>query len=181
MMSYKKRLAGVNLMELGIELVPKERKQVISNLMQLYLYDFTQYLEIDVNRDGLFPTYPGLEAYWNSGNNKFAYLMTVNGATAGFALVDRLLRSTEGQFYMTEFFVMKKYRRTGVGTWAAHKLFDMFPGDWKVSQVRANIPARNFWHRVIGSYTNGAFQERFNPREGNPSQYFSTLNINTIK
>ncbi|OBZ18094.1 GNAT family acetyltransferase [Bacillus sp. FJAT-27264] len=168
-------------MELGIELVPKESKQLISNLMQFYLYDFTQYLELDVNRDGLFPTYPGLEAYWSSGNNKFAYQMTVDGATAGFALVDRLLRSTEGQFYMTEFFVMQKYRRTGVGTWAAHKLFDMFPGDWKVSQVRANIPARNFWHRVIGSYTNGAFQERFNPRQGNPSQYFSTLNINTIK
>ncbi|OMD34860.1 hypothetical protein BSK56_33410, partial [Paenibacillus borealis] len=72
-----------------------------------------------------------------------------------------------------EFFVMQKYRRSGVGTWAAHRLFDMFPGDWKVSQIRANTPARNFWHRVIGSYTGGEFQERFNSWQGNPSQYFS--------
>lgn len=168
-------------MELGLELVPKERKQLIDNLMQFYLYDFTPYLELDVNREGAFPAYPGLEAYWNSGNNKYAYLMTVNDRPAGFALVDRLLRSTEGQYYMTEFFVMQKYRRTGVGTWAAHKLFDMFPGDWKVSQVRANMPARNFWHRVIGSYTGGDFQERFNPKQGNPSQYFSSLNVNRVK
>ena len=167
-------------MELRMELVPKERKQIISRLMQFYLYDFTRYLEIDVDQEGVYPAYPGLDAYWSSGDNKLAYLFKVDGHIAGFALVDRLLRSTEGQFYMCEFFVMQKYRRSGVGTWAAHKLFDMYPGDWKVSQVRANTPARNFWHKVIGEYTNGAFQERFNPQQGNPSQYFSTLNVNRI-
>lgn len=167
-------------MELRMELVPKERKQIISRLMQFYLYDFTRYLEIDVDQEGVYPAYPGLDAYWSSGDNKLAYLFKVDGHIAGFALVDRLLRSTEGQFYMCEFFVMQKYRRSGVGTWAAHKLFDMYPGEWKVSQVRANTPARNFWHKVIGEYTNGAFQERFNPQQGNPSQYFSTLNVNRI-
>ncbi|MEK4475042.1 GNAT family N-acetyltransferase [Paenibacillus sp. FSL R7-0048] len=168
-------------MKLEIELVPKERKHTISRLMQFYLYDFTRYLEFDVNQDGVFPAYPGLEAYWSSGNNKFAYLFKVDGHIAGFALVDRLLRNPEGQFYMTEFFVMQKYRRSGVGTWAAHKLFDMYPGEWKVSQVRANTPARDFWHKVIGDYTHGEFQERFNPQQGNPSQYFNTLTINRIK
>ncbi|MBP2112638.1 GNAT family N-acetyltransferase [Paenibacillus silagei] len=168
-------------MELGIELVPKEQKQIISRLMQFYLYDFTRYLELQVDREGLFPSYPGLEAYWNSGKNKFAYLFTVDGNVAGFALIDRLLRDPEGEFYMTEFFVMQRYRRSGVGTWAAHRLFDMFPGNWKVSQIRANTPARDFWHRVIGAYTGGDFQERFNSRQGNPSQYFSTLNTNRVK
>ncbi|MDT3424734.1 putative acetyltransferase [Paenibacillus forsythiae] len=171
----------MNLLELGLELVPAERKQIISRLMQFYLYDFTRYLDLDVDRDGAYPAYPGLEAYWNSGHNKYAYLITCDNHPAGFALVDRLLRSSEGQFYMTEFFVMPKYRRSGVGTWAAHLLFDMFPGDWKVSQIRANSPARSFWHRVIGEYTNGAFEEKFNSRQGNPSQYFSTLNAGKVK
>ncbi|MNO01540.1 hypothetical protein D3C81_2217000 [compost metagenome] len=57
----------------------------------------------------------------------------------------------------------------------------MFPGDWKVSQIRANTPARNFWHRVIGAYTNNEFKERFNSRQGNPSQYFSTVNAAGVK
>lgn len=167
-------------MELGLELVPAERKQIISRLMQFYLYDFTRYLDLDVDRDGAFPTYPGLEAYWNSGHNKYPYLITCDNRPAGFALVDRLLRSSEGQYYMTEFFVMQKYRRSGVGKWAAHRLFDMFPGDWKVSQIRANEPARSFWHRVIGEYTKGSFKEKFNPQQGNPSQYFSTLNAGKV-
>lgn len=168
-------------MELRIELVPNERKHVISRLMQFYLYDFTRYLDFDLDKDGVFPSYPGLEAYWNSGNNKFPYVILADGNLAGFALVDRMLRNPEGQFYMTEFFVMQKYRRTGVGTWAAHTLFDMFPGDWKVSQVRANSPARTFWHRVIGSYTGGEFQERFNPEQGNPSQYFNSMHARKTK
>lgn len=164
-------------MELGLELVPKARKQIISKLMQLYLYDFTRYLEIDVNADGVYPEYPGLEEYWSSGDKKSAYLFKVNGHIAGFALVDRLLRDPEGQFYMTEFFVMQKYRRSGIGTWAAHKLFDKYQGEWKISQVRANTPARDFWHKVIGEYTKGVFEERFNPKQGNPSQYFNTINV----
>lgn len=168
-------------MELRIDLIPRYRKQVIVRLMQLYLYDFTRYLDLDVDKDGSFPAYPGLDSYWSSGKSKYAFLITADGNPAGFALVDRLFRSTEGEYYMTEFFVMQKYRRSGVGTWAAHKLFDMFPGEWKVSQVRANLPARTFWHRVIGEYTGGEFQERFNPEQGNPSQYFSTLNVSRIK
>lgn len=168
-------------MELGIELVPKERKQIISRLMQFYLYDFSRYLDLHVDQDGAYPAYPGLEAYWSSGINKCPYVFRVEGEIAGFALIDRLLRNPEGQYYMTEFFVLQKYRRSGIGTWAAHKLFDMYPGDWKVSQIRANTPARNFWHRVIEDYTGGTFEERFNPKLGNPSQYFSTLSINKVK
>lgn len=161
-------------MNLGLTLVPEERKTVIRNLMQLYFYDFTRYLELEVDRDGSFPEYPDLDLYWSSGNSRYAYLITCDGKPAGFALVDRL-RSPEAQFYMTEFFVMQKYRRYGVGTWAAHRLFDMFPGSWKVSQIKANEPARRFWHRVIGDYTDGHFSEKFNARQGNPSQYFSTI------
>lgn len=90
-------------MELGMELVPRERKQTISKLMQFYLYDFTRYLELDVDQDGIYPSYPGLESFWSSGDNKFAYLFKVDEHIAGFALVERLLRNPEGQFYMTEF------------------------------------------------------------------------------
>lgn len=54
-------MAEVNLMELGIELVPKEQKQTISRLMQFYLYDFTRYLDLEVDRDGGFRSIPDLK------------------------------------------------------------------------------------------------------------------------
>jgi predicted acetyltransferase len=54
---------------------------------------------------------------------------------------------------MEEFFVMKKYRKSGVGKQTAFYLFDLFPGKWEVAQIKANIPARKFRMKVISDYT----------------------------
>ena len=51
---------------MGIELVPKRKQAVIVNLMQLYLYDFTKYLDISVNDQGLFLPYPDLDEFWKT-------------------------------------------------------------------------------------------------------------------
>lgn len=60
-------------MNMKIELVPRERSQVIRHLMQFYLYDFTKYLNIDVDSNGIFPEYPGLEAFWAEEDRKFPF------------------------------------------------------------------------------------------------------------
>ncbi|GAB1154125.1 GNAT family N-acetyltransferase [Paenibacillus illinoisensis] len=162
-------------MNMQIELVPRERSQVIRHLMQFYLYDFTKYLNIDVDSNGIFPEYPGLEAFWEEEGRKFAFLITCDGAPAGFALVERFEPgSKDNDYYLTEFFVMQKYRRSGIGTQAAHELFHRFSGRWKVTQVRNNVIAQAFWRKVIGAYTGGRFREKFHPELGNPSQFFVT-------
>jgi predicted acetyltransferase len=60
---------------------------------------------------------------------------------------------------MAEFFVMRKYRRGGVGQRAAVELFDRFPGVWSVKQVQSNLPSHSFWRNVIGRYTDGNYEE----------------------
>ena len=52
---------------------------------------------------------------------------------------------------------MKKYRHKGVGRTASMKIFDMFPGGWEISQWTNNLPAQNFWRKVIAEYTNGKY------------------------
>src|SRR5689334_17850868 len=39
-------------------------KDVINNMMQFYIYDFSPYVDYDVEADGLFKPYPSLEDYW---------------------------------------------------------------------------------------------------------------------
>lgn len=53
---------------------------------------------------------------------------------------------------MSKFFVMRKYRRRGVGAQAARLLFDRFPGRWNVRELTANEPAQKFWRSVTGAY-----------------------------
>ena len=50
---------------------------------------------------------------------------------------------------MAEFFVMRKYRRHGIGVIAARDLFARFSGEWQVRQMRANAGATAFWRRAI--------------------------------
>ena len=50
---------------------------------------------------------------------------------------------------MAEFFVMRKYRRAGLGRRAAAEIFPLFPGEWTVRQQRGNAPATSFWRTAI--------------------------------
>ncbi|MGC6588334.1 GNAT family N-acetyltransferase [Paenibacillus sp. Dod16] len=159
---------------MGIELVPKRKQAVIVNLMQLYLYDFTKYLDISVNDQGLFLPYPDLDEFWKKRERKYPYLITFDQRPAGFALIERMDDALDADYYMTEFFVMQKYRRTGLGTWAATRLFDHFQGRWKVTQISSNIPAQAFWRKVIEAYTGGRYEEYIDPVRHNPSQYFNS-------
>jgi predicted acetyltransferase len=68
---------------------------------------------------------------------------------------------------MAEFFVMRKYRRAGIGTQSARLVFARFPGSWEVRQVEANVTASEFWRSVIPV----PFQEEV--RDGRPVRHFT--------
>jgi predicted acetyltransferase len=61
---------------------------------------------------------------------------------------------------MSEFFVMKKYRRKGLGKAAAEQIFHLHRGQWEVFQKESNKPAQAFWRKIIDEYTRGQFTDR---------------------
>ena len=67
--------------------------------------------------------------------------------------------------HINEFFVMKQYRRNGVGSFAAKAVFDKFKGKWEVCQMPKNLPARKFWKAVISDYTQNNYQEHSNDND----------------
>ena len=129
-------------------------------MLELYHYDFTEYTDADVDPDGRFG-YRYLDAYFTEPD-RHPFLIRADGQLAGFALVRRATSAVGDYdvFDMAEFFVMRKYRRRGVGSEAARFAFDRFPGRWEVREMAANTPAQAFWRRVIGDYTGGNFTER---------------------
>ncbi|MGH2634171.1 MAG: GNAT family N-acetyltransferase [Tepidiformaceae bacterium] len=133
-------------------------KSVLRNLLQLYLHDFSEFTGEDVGPDGLYG-YHYLDHYWTDPD-RYPFFIRVEGVVAGFVLV----RAT-APYDMAEFFVMRKYRRLGVGSVAANLAFERFPGPWQVRELLANLPAQAFWRRVIGAYTGGAFAEHRDEEE----------------
>jgi predicted acetyltransferase len=128
---------------------------VLNRLMQLYVYDFSEFMGFDLSDQGAFPFTYRPEPW------RRAYLLRVEGRLAGFVILDEKSRITgdPGIMDVAEFFVMRKYRRQGVGTAAATQAFDLFPRKWEVRQTAKNVAATAFWRRTIGRYTGGHFDE----------------------
>ncbi|HEY8393367.1 MAG TPA: GNAT family N-acetyltransferase [Thermaerobacter sp.] len=141
--------------------VPYEDKSVLANLMQLYKYDLSVYdddpEDRDVNAHGLF-TYRYLDHYWTEPG-RYPFFVRVEGKLAGFVLV-----CTHGErCEVAEFFVLKRYRRLGLGEAVARELFRRFPGPWRVAVMAANLPAQAFWRRVLGRLAPGGYREAQEP------------------
>jgi predicted acetyltransferase len=153
------------------------QRPVLERLAQLYMYDFSEHTRGDVTEAGIFPFMDLDEFFARSVHHEF--FIRVDGRLAGFALICRgeaFRDADECVWWMDEFFVMRKYRRLGVGERVATQLFDRFGGTWEVGQVSTNTGAQAFWRRVIGRYTGGEFEEFVldDERWRGPVQYFKT-------
>ena len=147
----------------------KEYKEVIKNLMQFYIYDFSEYVDYDVEENGLFSAYSNIEDYWKETGDKFPYVIKKHGKYVGFILVKAIKSQNEG-CSIAEFFVLKKYRGQGIGRAAATHLFGLHKGLWEVHQLENNQPAQQFWMNVISDFTKGQFSDCF--ENGRRIQHF---------
>jgi predicted acetyltransferase len=143
-----------------IVLDPVSDEPVLNRLMQFYAYDFSEFMGFDVRNDAVFFSGESKATYrpepW-----RHAYFLRVDGCLAGFVILDEKSRITGDPDVMdvAEFFVMRKYRRKGVGIVAATRAFDLFPRRWEVRQTAKNVAATAFWRETIARYTGGRFEE----------------------
>lgn len=139
----------------GVEVVPAGREQelVLANLLELYVYDFSEFTDLAIGPDGRF-RYPKLSLYWQE-ENRFPFLVKVDGQLAGLVLVSRgsLISGDPQVWDMAEFFVMRRYRRRGIGAALAREVWRCFPGAWEVRVLESNTTALAFWEATISAFT----------------------------
>ncbi|HEX4286549.1 MAG TPA: GNAT family N-acetyltransferase [Terracidiphilus sp.] len=124
-----------------------EHEPVLANLLELYIHDFSEFIAKDVGEDGRFG-YAQLSLYWSDPRRR-PFLARYEDKWAGFALV----RKTEEDVWdMAEFFILRRYRRTGLGRELAEKVWRRFPGRWQVRVRADNGAARAFWETSIARF-----------------------------
>lgn len=99
------------------------------NLLEKYLYEFSQWEKTDVNDKGLYG-YEYLDCYFEEKTD----------------------------FCLSEFFIMNKYRRKGYGKEAVFQVLNMHHGKWQLKRHPHNIGSVHFWNNVIAEYTKGNFR-----------------------
>lgn len=145
-------------MIVGLKPVTIDEKEVLRNLLEKYSYEFSQWDTRDVNKLGLYG-YQYLDYYWTE-DKRWAYFIIVDDKVAGFAMVIDLpeVDDRETDFQMAEFFIMHKYRQSGIGKLAFFKVLNMHKGKWQLKRHPSNIGSVYFWDKVINEYTNGRFE-----------------------
>ncbi|HYP89639.1 MAG TPA: GNAT family N-acetyltransferase [Polyangiaceae bacterium] len=124
---------------------------MLTNLLELYVHDFSEHVAVPLKPNGRFDV--SLDERWWTADDHFPFLVLHRHELAGFALVRRGSRVTTDTELMdvAEFFVVRGARRRGVGLAAAHALFARFPGRWELRIRRSNAAAKSFWLRAAAA------------------------------
>jgi predicted acetyltransferase len=132
-------------------------KHLIQRMLEFYQYDFSEFDDADLDSHGTYG-YPWLDHYW-SEKGRCPFIIRVDGKLAGFVLVNQNTYLQTSEWAISEFFIMRKYRKHGVGKVVAFSMFDQFSGKWEVHELESNIPSQLFWRKVISEYTQGQYTE----------------------
>ena len=148
-MTIPETTAGVK-----VEVIPalEEQEPILANLLELYAHDFSEFMDLKLGADGRFG-YKHLSLYWKEPD-RYPFLIIVDGHWAGFVLVRRgsEISNETDVWDMAEFFIVRGYRRLGIGTKVAHDVWEKFSGRWEVRIMDRNQRAMKFWGRSVSEF-----------------------------
>ncbi len=144
-------------MNLEIVQATIDQKPILANLLELYAYDFTESQSFDIGDHGFYG-YEYLPLYWTD-LNRIPYLIYVEKKIAGFVLIQKgsPISNDQEVWDISEFFIMRKYKRQGIGTMVAFKIWQQFKGSWQVRVLTENKAACTFCLQAIEKFTQGIF------------------------
>ncbi len=140
-------------------------RPIIKNLFAFYRYDLMPFIDNDIGgRPNWFgaigyvdvetvdQSVADVDLWWTKPGVLLPMLIRVDGIPAGFAMVARPPHAHRSvDFRMEDFFVLNRWRRSGVGRAAAAAVFERYPGRWEMGWLAKNVAADKFWRCVIAS------------------------------
>ena len=103
-------------------------RPALQRMLELYQYELSDIWDQNLDANGEYGY--ALDRFW-SGDGCRAFVATVSGHYAGFALADGAVKIGTIGHWMDQFFVLKKYRRSGLGAARARHVFVALPGRWE--------------------------------------------------
>ncbi len=157
-----------------------DQQAILANLLELYSHDFSEFIALELQPDGRYG-YSRLPLYWQEPN-RYPFLVNIGEHLAGFVLVTRTSRlSGDPAVYdMTEFFVVRSYRKQGLGAAVARLIWEQFPGLWEVRVVENNQSAVTFWRGTTARFAGSSVHEQFVELDGMNWHVFSFVSPTSL-
>lgn len=155
-----------------IQLIPATQADypIIYNLARFYAYDISEFFADqpgwEMEDDGLYGVGVDYNTYFTNPESH-PFLIRYKGELAGFVMVDKDSIDPGAEFNMAQFFILRTYKRKGLGRYIATECFAQFKGAWEVHVLPENTIAYHFWRSVISQFTHNNFHEiRLKNKEG---------------
>lgn len=128
----------------------------LRQMLELYQYELSDIWPQDADAEAMY----GYNLDRHAQGDRFhAHVALSDRQYVGFALVAPAVVTRSEGHWMEQFFILKRFRRTGAGRALALHVLHSHPGLWEVGQMPSNVAAQAFWRRVIGQATSGAYVE----------------------
>ncbi|NNA89185.1 GNAT family N-acetyltransferase [Pseudomonas gessardii] len=126
-----------------------EQAELIRNLYQFYAYESSDWEQEDVELDGRFYIHEEhLARYWQDPQWS-ANLLLVDGYIAGFLLIERSELAGVNALELADLFILKRYRRKGIGRALATQVLSSGEADWLVRFYDQDEVSQAFWRSVL--------------------------------
>lgn len=146
-------------MIVDVSAVGPEAQTPLVNMVKLYCHEWSAYNGIDMDERGEFEFERQVPKFFGKERH-YAFFIRVEGRLAGFALVDDDFDfAADADHAVSEFFVLNKYRRLGVGGIAAKEVFRRLPGKWEIKTHPANTASIAFWESVVRETAGSSYRK----------------------
>ncbi len=152
-------------MNIELQRVTIAEKSILRNLVHLCMHDYSEFDQFEIGLDGMF-AYRWFEAYFQE-KERHAYLISINKNLAGFVMVRMNPGNEDWDYQIAEFFILRRYRRLGIGTLVSQQLLNKYTGLWEISYSASNQAASKLWNSILKDYPNKQHQVDFGEKGRN--------------
>ncbi|WP_137935706.1 GNAT family N-acetyltransferase [Chitinivorax sp. B] len=124
-------------------------KNIIRNLYQFYSYDSSDWESFDLESNGLFYMDDNYFAHYWELEGWSANLIKVNDEIAGFLLIEHNTLPGLDAPEFADLFLMKKYRRQGIGQQIVEGVMLGTAHPWVVNVFVDDTQAMDFWNAMF--------------------------------
>lgn len=156
--------------EFEVVLATRSLDRVVTNLLEFYFHDLAEWFKFDQQPDGHYTE--STDPYWRDDCG--IYLLYTEKIPVGFAIVgsgDEWLPGRAAKD-MTEFFIVRRHRRAGIGREFAWHIWRLHAGPWIVRVFQPNSPALPFWRHTVSEFSRGKYEEQVIQKKGKDWSHF---------
>ncbi|MFN9449464.1 MAG: hypothetical protein ACK58U_07375 [Rubrivivax sp.] len=128
----------------------------LQQMLELYQYELSDIWPQDADTEAKYGY--NLDRL-RAGEHFHAHVALSGLQYAGFALVAPAAVTRQVGCWMEQFFILKRYRRTGAGLALAQHVFSCHPGPWEVGQMFENHRAQALRRRTVAKVTGDSYRE----------------------